>query len=279
MSDVIEANIAVHSALAASYDKDEPHFRAENKQKVQRRLSDLKALTHGERLLDLGCGTGFIISLARPYFSEIHGVDITQAMLDRVDTAGHDITLHKGPVEELPFADASFNAATAYSFLDHLADPSRMLREASRVLTDDGALYIDLVPNQHYWTQIGKSDMHAHFELSQFARREFEMVTENDKRVEQQYGIDASVFRAAEPAKQLNGVDPFAFQRLALDNGFEACDVHFDWFLGNAKVLHQQSAEDAKIVDQYLRESLPYSIHLFKYVWFVARKRKASNEC
>lgn len=277
MSDVIEANIAVHSALAASYDEDEPHFRTENKEKVQRRLSDIRAMCGGGRLLDLGCGTGFIIDLARPFFSEINGVDITDAMLARVNTADHDIKLHKGRVEELPFPDSRFDAASAYSFLDHLEDPGAMLREAFRVLTQDGVLYIDLVPNRHYWTQIGNSDMHGHFELSAFAQREFEMVTENDKRIEQQYGIDASVFRAAEPAKELKGVDPYAFQSLALENGFEVCEVHFDWFLGNAKVLHQQSPEEARIIKDYLSESLPYSIHLFKYVWFVLKKRGASK--
>ena len=67
-------------------------------------------------------------------------------------------------------------------------------------------------------------------------------------------------------------MDPLAFQALAVTNGFEVCEVHFDWFLGNAKVLHQQSENDAKVVDAYLQACLPYSMHLYKYVWFVLKK-------
>jgi len=276
MSDVIEANVAVHTSLASSYNTDEPHFRPENKTKVAARLLELQKLTSGSKLLDLGCGTGFIIDLARPYFEEIHGVDITPAMLSQVNRDGHNISTYIGQVEALPFEDDSFDAASAYSFLDHLEDPSKMLREASRVLKPDGALYIDLVPNMFYWKGIGNSELHKHFSLSAFAQREYEMVTENDKRIEREYGVDAGLFRAAEPAKENNGVNPFAFQKLAVANGFDACDIHFDWFLGNAKVLHQQSDGDAKLIDAYLKESLPYSVHMFKYVWFVLKKGRAA---
>ncbi|RKF06521.1 class I SAM-dependent methyltransferase [Oceaniradius stylonematis] len=278
MSDVIDANIAVHSALAETYNTDEPHFRPENKAKVSKRLAELQAMTGGDRLLDLGCGTGFIIDLARPYFNEIHGIDITPAMLSQVDADGHDITIHQGQVEQLPFDDGSFDAASAYSFLDHLEDTSKMVAEAARVLRPGGALYIDLVPNRFYWTRIGDATLHPQFELSAFARREFDMVTENDKRIEEKYGVDATTFRKAEPAKEARGVDPFAFKEVALANGFAGCDIRFDWFLGNAKVLHQQSVEDAAIIDRYLQESLPYSLDLFKYVWFVLKKEARSDD-
>ena len=136
MSDVIEANIHVHTSLAEVYNKDEPHFRPENKAKVSSRLEALKQRVEGERLLDLGCGTGFIIDLARPFFSTIRGVDITPAMLEQVDTEGHDIELHNGQVEDVPFEDNSFDALTAYSFLDHLEDQRAMLVEAKRVMKD-----------------------------------------------------------------------------------------------------------------------------------------------
>ncbi len=150
MSDVIEANIAVHSALAQVYEKDEPHFRPENKAKVSQRLAKLAARNGNGALLDLGWGTGFIIDLARPYFKSIRGIDVTKAMLDQVKLDDHDIEVHLGQVEDLPFEDESFNAATAYSFVDHLEDPSAMLREASRVLKPSGCLYIDLAPNRFY---------------------------------------------------------------------------------------------------------------------------------
>src|SRR5882762_8000916 len=85
---VIEANIAVHSKLADRYQTCEPHFRPENVAKVERRLSALVRETRAENLLDLGCGTGFVINIAKKYLRSITGVDVTQAMLDRVDCSG-----------------------------------------------------------------------------------------------------------------------------------------------------------------------------------------------
>lgn len=275
MNNVIDANVAVHTALADTYNTDEPHFRPENQRKVAGRIEALRSRTGGDRLLDLGCGTGFIINLAKAHFSRIDGVDITPAMLAKVDTSGYDIHLHEGRVENLPFEADTFDAATAYSFLDHLENPAEMVREAARVLKPGGELYIDLVPNRHYWQTLSASDLHGAFNMSEFAMREHRMVTQNDKRVEEEYGIPAETFRAAEPAKEGQGVDPLAFQALAIANGFAECEVHFDWFLGNAKVLHQQSEDDARVIDAYLHECLPYSMPLFKYVWFVLRKAGA----
>ena len=48
----------------------------------------------GENILDVGCGTGFIINLSKDLFDELHGVDATQAMLDKVDLSSGNIILH-----------------------------------------------------------------------------------------------------------------------------------------------------------------------------------------
>ena len=72
-SDVIRANVEVHSRMVEVYAK-EPHFRPENQAKVRGVLADLRTRAKGGKLLDLGCGTGFIINLARDLFDEIHGV-------------------------------------------------------------------------------------------------------------------------------------------------------------------------------------------------------------
>ncbi len=272
MSDVIDANIQVHTTLADRYNKDEPHFRPENQAKVSGRLTDMHKRTQSENLLDLGCGTGFIINLARSNFNSITGVDITPAMLDQVDTSGHDITLHNSQVEDLPLNSNHFGAVSAYSFLDHLEDPSLMLKEALRVMKPGAEFYIDLVPNHFYWQALKNEPFFEQTDCSPFVIREHLMVTENDKRIEKEYGIDANVFRKAEPAKESNGVDPYAFQRLALACGFDKCDIHFDWFLGNAPVFHEQGEEKAADIQKYLSEALPISKSLFKYVWFVLTK-------
>ena len=273
MTDVIDANIAVHTALSKHYNTDEPHFRPENQAKVKKRLAAVAARAGSGRLLDVGCGTGFIIHLAADIFRKIDGVDITEAMLRQVDVSRGDITLHRTRAEALPFADASFDAASAYSFLDHLEDYRLVLKEVARTLKPGGVFYIDLVPNREYWRALSGLSEEELGAASDFVRREHRMVTSNDKDVEAKYGVDANIFKKMEPVKEQGGLDVDRFRKDALQAGYARVDVHYDWFLGQAKVMHKQSVADAEVVAAYLQEALPATRSLFKYVWFELTKQ------
>jgi len=267
---VLDANIEVHTRMAERYEAEEPHFRRENREKVRDRLKALRARVPGGRLLDVGCGTGFIIHLASDLFDEIHGVDITPAMMQRVRRDKGNIVLHESPAETMPFRDATFDAVTAYSFVDHVEDQGALLREVARVLKPGGVFYADLIPNRLFWQALSPLRAGGVTRLSDIVRREAEMVTDNDKKVEQQFGIDADLFRRAEPGKEGGGIDPSAFRSAALRAGFNTCDVTFDWFLGQGAIMHGQSFEDAAIVEAYLRRVAPLADHLFKYLYFQA---------
>jgi ubiquinone/menaquinone biosynthesis C-methylase UbiE len=269
---VLDANIEVHTRMVERYDVEEPHFRPENQEKVRARLKALRGRVPGGKLLDVGCGTGFIIHLAVGIFDEIHGIDITPAMMARVRTGLGNITLHQAPAENMPFADASFDAVTAYSFVDHVADQGALLSEVARVLKPGGIFYADLIPNRLFWQSLSQLADNEERKLSDIVAREAGMVTGNDRKVEQQFGIAAELFRRAEPGKEAGGIDPAAFRASALTSGFSACEVSFDWFLGQGAVMHGQSFADAAMVDAYLRRVSPLADHLFKYVYFHAVK-------
>jgi ubiquinone/menaquinone biosynthesis C-methylase UbiE len=270
--DVLDANIEVHTRMVQRYEAEEPHFRPENQEKVRRRLAALRERAPGGRLLDVGCGTGFIIHLAVGLFDEIHGVDITPAMMERVRTDRGNITLHQSTAEAMPFADATFDAVTAYSFVDHVADQGALLREVARVLKPRGIFYADLIPSRMFWRALTSLDPEAEHRASDIVRRETDMVRENDKKVERQFGIPAELFRRAEPGKEEGGIDPAAFCVAALRSGFASCEASFDWFLGQGAVMHGQSFADAAVVEAWLRRVSPLADHLFKYVYFHAVK-------
>lgn len=267
--DVVTANVAVHSAMAATYNEREPHFRPENQAKVRKALEELARDTGGGRLLDLGCGTGFIINLAKDLFRQIDGVDITQAMLDRVDLSSGNITLHNRQCEDLPFEDGTFDAATAYSFLDHLADYSLVLKEAHRALRPGGMMYVDLLPNKRFWDEVnlvGERDSKDGIDAA-LVKREVEMLMSQHEMVERDYGIDGQTFLAAEPWKTATrGISSRDFTRIANDIGFSKVEVVFQWYLGQGNVLHGQGQREADLIEDYLRSVLPISESLFKYL-------------
>lgn len=271
-SEVIQANIEVHSRMIEAYQK-EPHFRPENQAKVRSMLVGVRQQAIGGRLLDIGCGTGFIINLARDLFDEIHGLDVTPAMLAKVDTSGGHITLHNTNAERLPFDDASFDVVTGYSFLHHLEDFRPVVREAFRVLKAGGLCYFDLDPNRLFWKALVDLEAAGSVGLSDIVQREIDAILHLDEQVEAEFGIKRELFQKAEPMKAFQGgLDPFEFKAVTAECGFRECEVRFEWFLGQGAVMHGQSFEAADTVEAYLRRTLPLSAHLFKYLQFIVRK-------
>jgi ubiquinone/menaquinone biosynthesis C-methylase UbiE len=270
---VVAANQKVHSQLAAKYNENEPHFRPENQSKVRRRLETLAAQAPStDRMLDLGCGTGFLLNLAHDLFARVDGVDATQAMLDRVDLSPGNITVHQGVVESLHFADQTFDAVTAYSFIDHLEDHVAMLREAFRVLKPGGRLYVDLIPNRSFWTSIFNAESLAGRPFDTIVEREIEEIVNHEAKLQEQFGIDPVDWQFTEPAKSGgHGFDAAQLKQETDSLGFQS-RVEYEWFLGQAVVMHGTSMEAAQIVDQHLHRLLPVSNSLFKYLVLTATK-------
>lgn len=269
LSATIQANIEVHTRMADRYNIDEPHFRPENRAKVRSVLETLAARASGGRLLDVGCGTGFIIDLAKDLFAKIDGVDVTRAMLDRVDCSGGNIELHEARAEALPFADATFDMASSYAFMHHVEDHHAILREVARVLRPGALFYIDLEPNKLFWQQMVALEERSET-YSDIVTREVQSVLHTDETVESDFGISSQTFRDAEPIKSvLGGFDPYEFRRDAIASGFGDCEITLDWYLGQGAILHGQSENDMKIIEAYLRRALPTTAHLFKYIRFV----------
>jgi len=266
---VPDANILVHTRMADTYNEREPHFRPENQAQVRKVLESIRARSGG-KLLDLGCGTGFIIDLADGLFDEIHGIDITEAMLAKVDTSREHVTTHLGSADALPFEDDSFDVVTSYAFLHHLEDYKPVFDEVRRVLRPGGIFYVDLEPNAHFWRLASHFDVEEPGDYSDIVRKEIHSVCHTDDDVMEEYGIAKDVFNAAEHIKSIaGGIFGETLRTDALEAGFSTCDVQYQWYAGQGKVLHEQSAAAAETVDGYLREMLPLSRSLYKYIRFI----------
>ena len=269
--DVRDANILVHSRMAAQYNEREPHFRPENRATVRARLQALRA-EFGGRLLDVGCGTGFIIDIAADLFDDVRGIDLTPAMLARVQPRSN-VQVYCGDAASLPFGAGAFDVVSAYSFLHHLQDLESVLGEAHRVLRPGGCLYADLEPNRHFWTNVMAARDAVRPSTSVLARDEVASVLETSARVENEYGIPADVFDLAEFNKSITGgIEPDEFEIQARRVGFSHVETTYEWYAGQGKILHGVSAQAAATVDDYLRQALPLSRGLYKYLRFRAIK-------
>ena len=270
---VVAANQKVHSRLAAQYNETEPHFRPENQAKVRRRLEVLAAQAPArERMLDLGCGTGFLLNLSHDLFAKVDGIDATAAMLARVDLSPGNITVQQGVVEDLPFEDKTFDVVTAYSFLDHLADHVAMLREAFRVLKRGGKLYVDLIPNRSFWNEIYAAAPATGRPFDAIVEREIDELVNHEQKLQDKFGIDPIDWQLTEPAKsEGKGFDASELIAQTDSVGFNS-RIEFEWYLGQAVAMHGTSMEAAQLIDDHLRRLLPVSAPLFKYLVLTATK-------
>ena len=142
IKEAIKANIAVHSAMADDYNRIEPHFRPESVKRVKDIIHKLSLDRSIENALDLGCGTGFMINILKEYSSNIVGVDVTQAMLDKVDLTGNtSIELINSDTGSVLLKKEFFDIATAYTFLDHLYDLKPTLLNTFNSLKKGGIFY------------------------------------------------------------------------------------------------------------------------------------------
>jgi SAM-dependent methyltransferase len=99
--------------------------------------------TAGLRVLELACGTGRVTRRLRatvPATATLVATDLNEAMIEFARSAVPDpgITWQQGDAQELPFADATFDAVVCQFGLMFLPDKVQGLREARRVLAPDG---------------------------------------------------------------------------------------------------------------------------------------------
>ena len=107
-----------------------------------RRLAARAVVRPGDDVLDACCGTGDLAIAARAAGGKVTGLDFSEPMLERARRKDPAIEWINGDLLELPFADASFDAATVGFGVRNLADLERALAELRRVLRSGGRLAI-----------------------------------------------------------------------------------------------------------------------------------------
>jgi ubiquinone/menaquinone biosynthesis C-methylase UbiE len=100
----------------------------------------------GRRLLDAGCGSGHaLLTYIRRGFDGV-GLDAAAGMVERARALDPTLDVRLGDVEQLPFADESFDHLLSIEVIRYLADPRRALREFRRVLRPGGLALVTAMP-------------------------------------------------------------------------------------------------------------------------------------
>jgi 2-polyprenyl-3-methyl-5-hydroxy-6-metoxy-1,4-benzoquinol methylase len=103
----------------------------------------------GSRVLDAGCGEGYIARTLAALGADVVGVDACQGLIDAADAVpagagggGGSLSFTRASVDALPVEDAGFDLVVCNHLFSHLQDPSRAIAEFGRVLRSGGRLIV-----------------------------------------------------------------------------------------------------------------------------------------
>lgn len=105
-----------------------------------RSLASVERFVRPGRLLDVGCGAGFLLETARERGWEATGVDPSPWAIARARRAG--FAAHEGRLEDLDLPASGFDAVALLQVVEHLPDPRPLLGAARRLLRTGGALLV-----------------------------------------------------------------------------------------------------------------------------------------
>ncbi len=138
------STVKQYKSLARSYDSRFQEFINVTTDK----MAALANITPGEKVLDLGCGTGemlFKLGKEYPNVGLLAGIDASEDMLELAKTKLKPFkaaSLELGSIEKLPYPDEHFDLIVSSGVVHYVVDIASMSKEAFRVLKPQGRILL-----------------------------------------------------------------------------------------------------------------------------------------
>jgi ubiquinone/menaquinone biosynthesis C-methylase UbiE len=139
-----EANKTYYNAFSANYER---HRGVNDPGGYHELLDELEAdyvsrFGTARSVLEVGCGTGLVLSRIQQFASAAKGVDLSPGMLEKARERGLDVV--EGSATALPFADNSFDVTCSFKVLAHIPNVEVALSEMARVTRPGGYVLAEL---------------------------------------------------------------------------------------------------------------------------------------
>ena len=113
-----------------------------------------KNLPRVSKILDLGCGTGMLLSELARRSGFVVGIDSSPGMLELARKREGSAALVLADADHLPFADRSFDAVISVTLLQNMPNPAATIREVARVAKQGGIMILTTLKHKHSLSQL-----------------------------------------------------------------------------------------------------------------------------
>ena len=105
-------------------------------------LADAVGVTHGQRALDVGCGSGALtaVLVERLGVERVSAADPSVSFVDSVRDAYPSMDVRQCAAEDLPFPDAAFDVVLAQLVVHFMADPVAGIAQMARTAVPGGVV-------------------------------------------------------------------------------------------------------------------------------------------
>ena len=130
------------TAQDKNWSTPEKHFKS-NQREVSRRMSFLERyVTPKQRVLEVGCSSGFMLSALTDKGMEVYGLDPSEGFIEYVRSKG--IQVYKTLEELQRQHDLTFSLIIHYYVLEHVRNPVEFIREYMELLHEDGRMIFEV---------------------------------------------------------------------------------------------------------------------------------------
>jgi 2-polyprenyl-3-methyl-5-hydroxy-6-metoxy-1,4-benzoquinol methylase len=102
-------------------------------------LDEFEKYRNTNRLLDIGCGVGFLLEQAKKRGWDIYGTEYSQKAIDICRDKG--IEMKKGSIDSSTFNKKDFDVIISIEVIEHLNNPNREIEEIKKLLRNGGLFY------------------------------------------------------------------------------------------------------------------------------------------
>lgn len=102
----------------------------------------IQSMTHGDRLLEIGAGTGAFLSAARSAGFEAFGVELSASAVEQAIVSHSLENVVQGTIDDVSWTEGSFDVLYTWHVIEHVTDLDHFIRRIHAFLRDGGLCWV-----------------------------------------------------------------------------------------------------------------------------------------